>query len=79
MIDVQGKQLPDGRYTYELVVTPLLDPGVKEALVQTQDREARRALIEQLQDQGLLPRRPFIQGGHFTIANGTIAPPSSDR
>lgn len=79
MVDAQGKPLPDGHYTYELVVTPLLAPGVKEALAQERDEEQRRALIEQLQEQGVLPRRPLIQGGYFTIANGAIVPPAAER
>jgi hypothetical protein len=77
--DGQGKPLPDGHYTYEMVVTPLLDPSVKAALAQEGDEEKRRALIEQLQEQGILPRRPLIQGGHFTITNGAIVAPSVGR
>jgi len=78
-VDAQGKPLPDGHYTYELVVTPLLSPEVKATLAQERDEEQRRALIEQLQEQGVLPRHPLIQGGHFTIANGAIVPPAAER
>jgi len=79
IVDAQGKVLPDGPYTYELVVTPMLDPSVTAALAQERDDEKRRALIEALQEQGSLPRHPVTQTGFFTITKGTIASSSAER
>jgi hypothetical protein len=71
----QGSGFPDGQYTYELVVTPELDPGVKQLIAQAQENHDDTAILD-LQDKGLLPRNPLTQTGYFTIANGAIVPPT---
>ena len=46
--DDQGEKLPDGQYSYELRLTPIFSPAVKEALAAARgkddDPEAVRAL-----------------------------------
>ena len=74
-IDAQGSRFPDGQYTYELVVTPEIDPGVKQLLVQAQENHDD-TVIPDLQDKGLLPRNPLTQTGYFTIVNGAIVLPT---
>jgi len=74
VIDAQGKPLPDGHYTYELVVAPVLDPSVQAALADAKEPNERQVVIEALQDQGLIPRRPVTQTGFFTITQGAIVP-----
>lgn len=76
-IDAQGSRLPDGQYTYELVVTPEIDPGVKQVLAQAQENNDD-TVIPDLQDKGLLPRNPLTQTGYFTIANGTMVLPTEE-
>lgn len=78
VIDERGKPLPDGSYTYELIVTPQLDPGVKEAIAQA--REAGDdSIIEQLQEQGVLPRQAVTQTGYFSVAGGAIVIPVPEQ
>jgi hypothetical protein len=74
--DVQGG-LPGGQYTYELVVIPELDPGVKQLLAQAQENHDD-TVIPDLQDKGLLPRIPLTQTGYFTVANGAIVLPAAE-
>jgi hypothetical protein len=73
--NAQGGRLPDGQYTYELVVTPELDPGVKQLLAQAEENHDD-TVITDLQDKGLLPRYPLTQTGYFTVADGAIVPPT---
>jgi len=78
VVDERGKPLPDGSYTYELVVTPQIDPSVKEAIAQA--REAGDdTIIEQLQEQGLLPRHPITQTGYFSVTGGSIVMPVPEQ
>jgi hypothetical protein len=68
--DKQLEGLPDGTYSYELRLTPVLTPGEKEALLKARgnddDSEAERGAR----------RRPIIpsmtQSGSFSIVNGSI-------
>src|ERR1041384_3255912 len=68
--DKQLEGLPDGIYTYELRLAPVLTPGQKEALLKARgnddDSEAERGAR----------RRPIIpsmtQSGSFAIINGSI-------
>jgi hypothetical protein len=78
VIDERGKPLPDGSYTYELVVTPQIDPSVKETIAQA--REAGDdTIIEQLQEQGVLPRHAITQTGYFSVARGAIVIPVPEQ
>jgi hypothetical protein len=66
------KQLrPDGRYTYELRVIPVIDPDVARAL-QSVSQEERDALVKNLQAAGKLPVRIPAQSGAFLIDDGVI-------
>src|SRR6184192_397840 len=68
--DKQLEGLPDGVYSYELRLTPVLTPGQKETLLKARgnddDSEAERGAR----------RRPIIpamtQSGSFAIVNGSI-------
>jgi len=68
--DKQLEGLPDGTYSYELRLAPVLTPGEKEALLKARgnddDSEAERGAR----------RRPIIpsmtQSGSFSIVNGSI-------
>jgi hypothetical protein len=69
---------PDGQYTYELVVTPLLSPATLDALRKAQESgdDSQR---EELQRQGILPRRPLTQTGYFSVVSGSIViPPDAE-
>ncbi len=58
----------DGPYTYELVVTPALDPGVAQALAAATE-ENRDEVVAQLSQSGQLPP-PLTQSGSFLVSGG---------
>ena len=67
----------DGTYTYELVVTPTLDPAVAQALASVTE-ENRDAVIAQLRQAGQLPP-PLMQSGFFSIAGGNMVVSNADE
>jgi hypothetical protein len=70
LADKQLESLPDGIYSYELRLTPVLTPGQKDALL-----KARGNDDDPETDRGAR-RRPIIpsltQSGSFSIVNGSI-------
>ena len=70
LIDKQGERLPDGQYTYELRLNPVVSAGVKEKLAASRgkddDPEAERATRKQA-----LPAES-VQSGSFSILNGVV-------
>lgn len=70
--DKEGNRLPDGQYTYELRLTPVLGAGVKEELAAAR-RNGDDAKVERdLRKRGLLPSQPSVESGSFTILNGAV-------
>jgi hypothetical protein len=69
-----GKPLPDGAYTYELIAAPRLDAETRQALAAAR-RAGDDAAIAKLQTSGRLPRGPLAQSGTFTIQNGAVVSP----
>jgi Chaperone of endosialidase len=66
-----GKPLPDGAYTYELVAAPVLDRATRRALAAAR-QSGDDSAVAKLQAAGRLPRTPMIQSGAFRIAGGTL-------
>lgn len=60
-----------GIFNYELVLTPVLAPGVKEALAQARDKGNGAAIEADLKIKGMLPER-IVESGAFTVINGQI-------
>jgi hypothetical protein len=69
-----GKPLPNGTYTYELVAAPRLDAETRQALTAAR-RAGDDAAIAKLQASGKLPRGPLAQSGSFTLQNGALVSP----
>ena len=69
---------PDGLYTYELVVTPRLDQGVKKALANSR-KTGDASVIGDLQRRGVVPRTAVTQTGYFTVAHGSIVLPTEEE
>jgi hypothetical protein len=71
LTDKQGERLPDGQYTYELRLNPVIAAGVKETLAKARgkddDPEAERSTRKQA-----LPSEPVVQSGSFSILNGAV-------
>jgi endosialidase-like protein len=70
---VDGKPLPDGDYTYELVATPRLDRETRRALIVAR-RTGDDSAVEKLRAAGKLPSEPLIQSGFFKVSHGSIVP-----
>ena len=75
--DLAG-DFPDGLYTYELVVTPRLDPSIKKALVDSR-RTGNTSIVDELQARGVVPRTATTQTGYFTVMNGSIIVPTEEE
>jgi hypothetical protein len=69
-----GKPLPDGAYTYELVASPVLDPATRQAMARVR-RTGDDSILAKLQADGKLPLTPLKQSGTFTIKGGTFVSP----
>ena len=66
------KDLGDGQYTYELRVTPVFGPGVREALAAARTKGNSAEVQRDLRKRGLLPAQPLVQSGSFTVLNGSV-------
>src|ERR1700752_4196224 len=64
--------LGEGQYTYELRVTPVFGPGVKEALAAARAKGNSDEVRRDMQKRGLLPSQPLVQSGGFTVLNGSV-------
>jgi Chaperone of endosialidase len=75
LADEQGNRLPDGTYTYELRLAPVLSASVKEELAAGRARgEASgddAAVEREMRKRGSLPA-PQVQSGSFLFMNGTV-------
>lgn len=69
-----GKPLPDGAYTYELVASPVLDAATRQAMARAH-RTGDDSILTKLQADGKLPRTPLQQSGNFTIKDGAFVSP----
>ncbi|MCP4416710.1 MAG: hypothetical protein GY805_08810 [Chloroflexi bacterium] len=67
--------LPDGQYSYELLVVPVLSPETMQTLasVREADAETRAAMTQELIAAGALPAEAQVQTGVFRIEGGSIA------
>jgi len=66
----KGSLLPDGLYTYELVVLPLLEDDVIKTLESLSDSPDREAVVQELKQAGLIPDSVVGQSGSFTLKDG---------
>lgn len=69
-----AKGLADGSYTWELRVTPRIDPEVRKALAAAR-ASGNSAAIQRLQKSGKLPARELVQSGFFSVAGGAVVAP----
>ena len=69
-----GKPLPDGNYTFELMASPVLDRETRQALAHARET-GDDSILSKLRAEGKLPRGPLAQSGSFQVRNGAIQPP----
>jgi hypothetical protein len=70
--DKEGNRLPDGQYTYELRLTPVLGAGVKDELAASRGRGDDAKVERDMRKRGLLPSQPLVESGSFAILNGSV-------
>jgi hypothetical protein len=76
--DKQGNRLPDGEYTYELRLTPVLSSDVKKELAASRGKNDDDAKTErEMRKRGALPSQSLVQSGTFTILRGSIIVPGA--
>jgi hypothetical protein len=76
--DRSGGILPDGRYTYELVVVPSVDENTRKVLQEARTSGDMTA-VEELRKAGVLPRERLVQSGSFSIAASAFVFPQSEQ
>jgi uncharacterized coiled-coil protein SlyX len=72
LTDVQGYNLPDGHYMYELRVVPKFSKEAKKALAASREKGNSTEVIQELQRSGQLPTRMTVQSGSFLIEKGAV-------
>lgn len=81
LVDDKGERLPDGQYTYELRLTPVFAPGVREELAAARGREYAKEpaqkensadTLRDMRKRGLLPAESLVKSGGFSILNGAV-------
>jgi hypothetical protein len=71
LFDRAGYALPDGRYTWELSLNPVLPAGVRQALADAR-AQGDDSLGDELRAAGILPRQAQAESGTFTILDGAL-------
>ena len=70
--DREGKRLPDGQYTYELRLTPILSPSAQRALAAARGRDTDAEAVRTTRKPGVAPPQPLVESGRFSILDGAI-------
>jgi hypothetical protein len=68
--DKEGNRLPDGSYSYEIRLTPVLAASVKEELANARKKGNDAKVERDLRGRGLLPTQSMVESGSFWIQNG---------
>lgn len=66
------EKYPDGEYSYNLRLAPVISDSVKEELKAAREKGDSDAVQRDLKRRGVLPRHPQTQAGGFTVVNGSI-------
>lgn len=79
LVDRKGERLPDGQYTYELRVAPVLSADVKEALAAAREKGNSDDVVRDLRKRGVLPSQGLVQSGGFAVLNGLVVVPGASE
>jgi len=66
------EKYPDGQYTYELRLTPVISATTREELKAARDKGTSDEVQRDLKRRGVLPSQPQTQAGSFAVLNGSI-------
>jgi endosialidase-like protein len=72
LTDAKGERLPDGQYTYELRLAPVIAAEVTETLAAARAKGNDDEVGRDLRKRGLLPSQPLVQSGSFAVVNGSV-------
>ncbi len=72
LVNSRGEKLPDGHYSYELRLTPVLSSDVRETLSKAREKGNDADVERDLRKRGILPSQPMVQSGGFSILNGSV-------
>jgi hypothetical protein len=70
----RGERLPDGLYTYELRLSPVISAETKEALKAAREKGNGREVQLELRKKGAIPPAA-VQSGSFVISGGSVVLP----
>jgi hypothetical protein len=73
----KGERVPDGQYTYELRITPIISSETKEALKAAREAGNGAEVQRELRKKGAIPSQPQVQFGSFTISGGSVILPGA--
>src|SRR5689334_11775163 len=74
LVSSTGERLPDGQYTYELRLTPIISSDTREALKAAREKGNGREVQLELRKKGAIPT-PQVQSGSFQISGGSVVLP----
>lgn len=77
LISARGERVPDGQYTYELRVAPIISSETKEALKAAREAGNAAEVQRELRKKGALPSQPLVQSGSFMISGGSVILPGA--
>jgi hypothetical protein len=77
LLNAKGERLPDGQYTYELRVTPIIAQGVKDELKAARAKGNGAEVQRDLRKRGAIPAEPLVQSGSFSFVNGALVLPGA--
>jgi hypothetical protein len=77
LVSAKGERLPDGQYTYELRLAPVISTETKDALKAGREKDNGAEVQRDLRKRGALPAKAFVQSGSFTVANGSVVLPGA--
>src|SRR6266850_1116063 len=77
LADKEGNRLPDGQYTYEIRLNPVLGAGVKEELAAARRKGDDAKVERDLRKRGALPSQGLVESGSFSILNGSVVVPGA--
>lgn len=72
LTDETGNMLADGEYKYELRLVPNFSRETKRTLAKARDKGDIEKVIDELQRNGKLPTKAFVQSGAFLIQAGQV-------
>src|SRR5215213_9800387 len=76
LVNSRGERLPDGQYTYELRLNPIISSDTKEALKAAREKGNGREVQLELRKKGAIPPAQ-VQSGTFLISGGSVVLPGA--